>query len=132
MKTLLTILALAACSLVAQAQTTTNLIFRVQEQHVTAGVSNVVDTANFTWDYATKKDALKIDGFRFGAAGSALPFVNWIKQDINDRAKAYSDVKVAQDNAVIAAKITQLLTTDSDLLSNAQKTQLSNIAALLP
>lgn len=132
MKTILAVIALVACSLVAQAQTTTNLIFRVQEQHVTAGVSNIVDTVNFTWDYATKKDALKVDGFRFGAVGSTIPFVNWIRQDINDRAKAYSDAKVAADNAVLAAKIQTLLTTQSDLLSNAQMSQLAAIAALLP
>lgn len=132
MKTLLTILALAACSLVGRAQTTTNLIFRIQEQHVTASATNIVDTANFTWDYTTKKDALKIDGFRFGAVGSALPFVNWIKQDINDRAKTYSDAKQSADNAALLAKLTQLLTTDSDLLSTAQKNQLAAIAALLP
>lgn len=132
MKTILAVIALATCSLVAKAQTTTNLIFRVQEQHVTAGVSNIVDTVNFTWDYANKKDALKVDGFRFGFVGASIPFVNWIRQDINDRAKAYSDAKVAADNAAIAAKIQTLLTTQSDLLSNAQMSQLAAIAALLP
>lgn len=132
MKILLAILSLTAFAITSKAQTTTNLIFRVQEQHVTAGVSNIVDTVNFTWDYATKKDALKIDGFRFGFVGASIPFVNWIRQDINDRAKAYSDAKVAADNAAIAAKIQTLLTTQSDLLSNAQMNQLIAIAGLIP
>jgi hypothetical protein len=133
MKKLLTILAIVASPFVAQAQTTTNLIFRVQQQNVVAGVStNIVDTANFTWDHATKKDALKIDGFLFGATGSPLAFVNWIKQDISDRAKAYSDVKLARDNAALAAKLTELLTKQTDLLSNADLNNLATIAAKLP
>lgn len=133
MKKLLTILAITATAFVAQAQTTTNLIFRVQQQVIVAGVStNIVDTANFTWDYAIKRDALKIDGFLFGATGSSLPFVNWIKQDIGDRAKTYSDAKLARDNADLAAKLTELLTKQTDLLSNADLNNLATIAAKLP
>lgn len=133
MKKLLVIITLAASAFVAQAQTTTNLIFRVQQQVVVAGAStNITDTANFTWDYVTKKDALKIDGFLFGATGSSLAFVNWIKQDIGDRAKTYSDAKLARDNAALAAKLTELLTKQTDLLSNADLNNLATIAAKLP
>lgn len=136
MKTLLTILALAAFALTTKAQTTTNIAWRITIETVTAGVTNSVNT-NFRWDASVKKDALKIDGvaYYFGqyvAGGGTDTFGQWLRTDVNDRAKTYSDAKVAADNAVIAAKIQTLLTSQSDLLSTAQLNQLAAIAALLP
>lgn len=132
MKTILAVIALAVCSLVAQAQTTTNLIFRVQEQHVNGAVSNIVDTANYTWTYTVKKEGLKIDGFRHGALGSPLTFVLWIKQDINDRAKAYADAKQAVDNAALLAKLQSLLGPNVDLLTAQDLSDLNTIANKAP
>lgn len=136
MKTLLTILALAACSFVARAQTTTNIAWRITIETVTSGVTNSVNT-NFRWDASVKKDALKIDGmaYYFGQyvqGGGTDTFGQWLRTDTNDRAKVYADAKQAVDNAALAATLHIILTTQSDLLTVSEKNQLLAIAAKLP
>lgn len=137
MKTFLTILALFACSLPAQAQTTTNFVWRVQEQHVTAIATNIVSTSNFTWDSATKKEKARVDGmiYAFGkyqAGGGQNTLVQWIRTDTNDRGQEYANAKQREDNAAVLAKLTILLTTDVDRLDNADLNNLATIAAKLP
>ena len=136
MKKLLIAIGLAAFTLSAQAQTTTNISYRVIVETVTAGVTNSV-TTNFRYDYGTKKDALKVDGFalafaQYKAAGGAQDFGGWLKIDIGDRAKAYQDAKQASDNAALLAKLQALLTTSPDLLSASDLTSLNTIAAKAP
>jgi hypothetical protein len=137
MKTLLAIIALAACSLAVQAQTTTNLIFRVQEQHVTAVSTNIATTSNFTWDSATKKEKARVDGVvyafrKYTIGGGTNLLVQWIRTDINDRGQEYANVKQRDDNALVLSKLTALLTTDVDLLTNADLSNLATIAAKIP
>jgi hypothetical protein len=56
----------------------------------------------------------------------------WLKQQHVVLIDDYASQKQAAFNAVTAEKIRILLTQQSDLLSNAQLGQLTNIAALLP
>lgn len=135
MKPILAVIALVACSLVAQAQTTTNIAWRVTVETVVAGVTNSVNT-NFRWDASVKKDALKIDGmaYYFGKyvqGGGTDTFGVWLRTDVNDRGKSYADAKQAVDNAALGATINLILTTQSDLLTVAEKNQLIAIAAKL-
>lgn len=136
MKRFLLALAFTTCALTAKAQTTTNLAYRVTIETVTAGVTNSTQST-VRLDYGTKKEALMIDGLAkayrdYVIAGGVATFEAWLKTDIKDRAREYSNAKIAVDNAAMAAKINTLLTTQSDLLSAAQLNQLIAIAALLP
>lgn len=136
MKTLISILALATSAFIAQAQTTTNLAYRITVETVTAGVTNSVNT-NFRYDASGAKDALKINGYalafaQYKAQGGAQDFGGWLKIDTTDRAQAYAAVKQQADNAALLAKLTALLTANVDLLSAGDLTSLNTIAAKAP
>jgi hypothetical protein len=136
MKQILVALALSALALSAQAQTTTNLAWRVTIESVTAGVTNT-SQSTVRLDYGTKKEALLIDGLvkahnDYVKGGGTATFEAWLKTDIKDRAKVYADAKQAADNAALLSKLTALLTSNLDLLSNADITSLTAIAAKLP
>jgi hypothetical protein len=135
MKTLFAI-AMLCFAVSASAQTSTNIDYRVIVETVSGGATNKV-TTNFRYDASNKKDGLKIDGLalafaQYAAAGGAQDFGGWLKIDTGDRAKAYADAKQASDNAALLAKLTSLLTTNPDLLSNADITSLNTIAAKAP
>lgn len=129
-------LGLLATALTAQAQTTTNLAYRITVETVTAGVTNSVNT-NFRYDASGASDAAKINGFAlafatYRAGGGSKDFGAWLKQDVTDRAKAYADAKAAVDNAALLAKISALLLSNPDLLSASDLSNLATIAAKAP
>jgi hypothetical protein len=130
MKKLLFTLALAALPFIARAQT--NIAYRV-----------TVDGVNTSWSYditGNKKDQARINGliYAYGvyvaAQGTNAPLAMgpWLKQQHTALVDDYATQKQTVDNAAIAEKLRLLLTVNTDLLSNAQKTQLADIAALLP
>lgn len=140
MKTILAILALAAAVFTVQAQTTTNLDFRLQVETVTAGVTNKT-TTNWRFDYGTKKDATRVDGANFayaayvtslGTNGVPLAFGPWWKRQDIALVDNYAQQKQQADNTVLLQKLTSLLTSNSDLLSNADLNNLATIAAKAP
>lgn len=132
MKTII-LIALLAMPCVVSAQTTTNLQWKVTVETVVAGVTNS-SNATLRFDYGNKKDALSVDGLAkaFGNTPGAADFPAWLKQDVKDRAKAYSDVKLAADNAVLLAKLTTLLQSNPDLLTSGDLSSLATIAAKAP
>jgi hypothetical protein len=140
MKKLLILLGIAAVSISASAQSTTNIAYKVTVETVTGGVTNSVNT-NFRYDWGTTgtatKDQLKIAGLvqaynTSRAGGFTNDFGAWLKQDNADRAKSYQDAKEASDNAALVAKLTSLLLTNPDLLSASDLTSLNTIAAKAP
>lgn len=138
---ILAILALIAASLAAQAQTTTNVTVRWTVETVTANVTNSVNTS-LRLDYGTRtKDSIRIDGLSFAYANYLatlstndvpLAFGPYMKAYYTTIIDSYAKQKQAGDNAAMAAKITQLLTQQSDLLSNADLNNLATIAAKAP
>lgn len=140
MKKLLFALALAALPHAARAQTTTNVTYRIQVETVTGAVTNTVST-NWRFDAGgTKKEIARLDGIQYAYANyvtaqgtnTVLALGPWLKQQHTALIDDYSSQKQAVDNAALAATINLILTTQSDLLSVAQKNQLIAIAALLP
>lgn len=135
MKKLFIIIGLLTAGFTAQAQTT-NLIYKVTVEVVTAGVTNS-SNATLKLDNAVKRDAFLIAGVgaafaKYAADGGALAFDNWLKTDIKDRLAEYGKVKAALDNEATAAKINSLLTLNPDLLSTADVNNLATIAAKAP
>lgn len=136
MKTLLPLLIFCATVLGAHAQTTTNLAYKITVETVTAGVTNSVNTS-FRYDASGKSDATKIDGYalafaQYRANGGQQDFGGWLKIDTTDRARAYAVAKQQADNAALLAKLTALLTANTDLLSASDLTSLNTIAAKAP
>lgn len=140
MKKLLLLSALLTMPMVARAQTTTNLTYRIQVETVTAGATNTVNT-NWRYDAGgTKKDANRLNGVHFAYAnyfttiGTNTPLAlgPWLKQQHVVLIDDYANQKQAADNAVTAAKILSLLTINSDLLTTGDLTNLAAIAAKAP
>lgn len=137
MKRILILPLLMAFCFTAKAQTTTNITWRITVETVTAGVTNSVNT-NFRYDWGTNtKDGLKIAGLAtafatYRSGGGQNDFGAWLKTDVGDRAKSYSDAKLAADNAALAAKISSLLLSNPDLLSASDLSSLTTIAAKAP
>lgn len=137
MKKLFSIGLLLISALATNAQTTTNLAYRVTVETVTAGVTNSVNT-NFRYDWgANTKDGLKIAGLAAAFAtyrngGGQSDFGGWLKQDISDRAKSYQDAKQAADNSALVTKLLSLILSNPDLLSASDLSNLNTISAKAP
>lgn len=137
MKKLLVLLALAAAMYATQAQTVTNIAYRVTiETGTVGGTTNSVVT-NLRLDYGTAKDLVRINGFVYAwngykTGGGASLFGDWLKTDIKDRADSYAAVKAQADYTALVAKLTSLLMTNPDLLSASDLTSLNTIAAKAP
>lgn len=128
-KLLLILLVLAPLTVAAQ----TNIQYRI-----------TVDGVNTSWTYdaaGSKKDIARIDGLKyaFGVYVASLPTNQvalaigpWLKQQHQVLVDDYTSQKQAKDNAATLAKLQILLTTSSDLLSNADLNNLATIAAKLP
>lgn len=138
MKLFLTLLLLTLGAALTHAQTTTNLSYRIIVETVSGGVTNTASTTNFRYDYgANTKDGLKIEGLTraysvYTSSGGTNSFGLWLKQDVADRAVAYQNAKIAQDNATLLTKLQSLLLSNLDLLSASDITSLNTIAAKAP
>ena len=137
MKKLLLAAALAAFAFTAQAQTVTNIAWRIQVETGTVGGSTNTVTTNFRYDYGTTKDLLKVNGYVFAwqaykANGGANDLNTWLKTDVADRAVSYANAKQTADNSALVQKLTSLLLQNPDLLSNADLNNLQTIAAKAP
>lgn len=123
----------------SQAQTTTNIAYRITVETVTAGVTNSVNT-NYRFDYGVKKDAFRVDGINLAYASyvtaqgtnAVLTIGQWLKQQHNVLIDAYASQKQQADNQALLAKLTSLLTSNVDLLSASDLTSLNTIAAKAP
>lgn len=132
MKKLLTIAA-SLFAAVAFAQSVTNLSFRVTVEVVTAGVTNS-SVANLRLDRVNNKENLLTDGAldaftKYRVAGGVLALDAWLRQDVRDRLMEYAKAKFQADNAALIAKITQLLTSQTDLLTVGDLNNLTTIGA---
>lgn len=137
MKNLFAIAALTLYAIGVQAQTVTNIAWRVQVETGTIGGSTNTATTNFRYDYGTAKDLLKVNGYvyawnQYKAAGGTNDLNTWIKTDVADRATSYAQVKQQADNAALLAKLQSLLLVNPDLLSASDLTSLNTIAAKAP
>lgn len=141
MNKLIALALLLASAFVAQAQTTTNLSYVITVETVTGGVTNLLNPVTLRYDYGNKKDSLRIDGFNFaygayaatfGTNTPALNFKQWLKRQEQSLPDNYAAQKQAADNAATLAKLTVLLTSQSDLLSTADLNNLTTIAAKAP
>lgn len=133
MKKLFFALALSALPFVAHAQSPTNIQLRVTWDGVNSTL-NLDSTGS-------KKDTNRIAGLVYAysvytnsLSTNVVPLAPqiWLRNNHTLLIDDYASQKQAKDNAAIAAKIQMLLTTQSDLLSSAQMSQLVAIAALLP
>lgn len=137
MKTLIAIAAIAFAALSSQAQTVTNLAFRITvETGVVGGTTNSVNT-NLRLDYGTAKDLTRINGWVYAwnaykVAGGTNDLGSWLKTDLKDRADSYAATKQAADHAGLVAKLTSLLLQNPDLLSASDLSTLATIAAKAP
>lgn len=132
---------LAAAVLTAKAQTTTNISYVITIETVTAGVTNSLNPIAFRYDYGSKKDAIRIDGFNyaygqyvatFGTNAPTLNFKQWMKQVTQALPEEYARQQQQAANAATLAKLTVLLSSQSDLLSASDLTSLNTIAAKAP
>lgn len=137
MKTLLVLVSIAAFSIAAQAQTVTNLSFRVTvETGVVGGTTNSVNTT-LRLDYGVAKDLTRINGLVYAwnayrGAGGTNDLGMWLKTDLKDRADSYAATKQSADYAGLVAKLTSLLLQNPDLLSASDLSSLNTIAAKAP
>src|SRR5262245_25085752 len=141
MKKLLAIAILTLAAFTAQGQTTTNIAYTITIETVTAGVTNTANPVTFRYDYGAKKDALRIDGFNFaygqycatfGTNAPTLTFKQWVKQVTQALPDEYARQQQQAANAATLAKLSVLLTTQSDLLSTTDLNNLNTIAAKAP
>lgn len=102
-----------------------------------AGVGTNKSTMKIQQD-GSKKDQQLAEGaawaweqYRITGIPGTNNMAVWLKDTIKEKLTEYSKSKQALDNASDAAKIQTLLTSQSDLLSTAQRNQLAAIAALL-
>lgn len=134
---ILLVLALAAFTFAAQAQTVTNLAFRITvETGAVGGTTNIVNT-NLRLDYGTAKDLTRINGWVYAwnaykVAGGTNDLGSWLKTDLKDRADSYAATKQAADYAGLVAKLTSLLLQNPDLLSASDLSSLTTIASKAP
>lgn len=141
MKTILALtLLIFGVAAATHAQTTTNVTYRIQVESVTGGVTNTVST-NWRYDAGgVKKDQNILAGIQFAYAAyvaaqgtnTVLALGPWLKQQHVALLTDYANQKQAADNTVLAAKILNLLTVNSDLLSASDLTSLNTIAAKAP
>lgn len=140
MKTLITLALLAFGALAVQAQTTTNIAYRIQVETVTGGVTNTVNT-NWRYDYGTKKDSVRIDGIAFAykvytnslaTNDVALALGPWLKRQHQALVDDYAAQAQRASSADTLAKLTSLLTANIDLLSASDLSSLATIAAKAP
>lgn len=137
MKKLVILAALIASAFATQAQTVTNIAWRIQVETGTVGGTTNTVTTNFRYDYGTAKDLLKVNGYVFAwqaykANGGANDLNTWLKTDVADRAASYANAKQSADNSATLAKLTSLLTANADLLSASDLASLQTIAAKAP
>lgn len=140
MKKLLALLVLLTLgTVVSQAQITTNVTLKWTISYVTATNTNTVNatfninpgTANrdtnrglgLTYAYNAYTNSLGTNHL------SADPFETWIKKNYTALVDNYSSQAQSAVNAITAQKITLLLTSESDLLSNSDLSNLATIAA---
>ena len=136
MKNFLLITGLLLAGFSTQAQSVTNLAFRVTVEVVTAGVTNSTQSS-IRLDDGVKRDKYLLNGALHGyaqylATGGTNSLEKFLQQDIKDRLAEYGKVKAALDNQTTAQKITTLLTLNPDLLSSADLNNLATIAAKAP
>lgn len=140
MKTLLLTLLLAAATLAADAQTTTNLVFRVTVETVTGGVTNSVNST-LRLDNSNESEAFAIAGFADAYSanvalngGAAPSFQVFLRQELRDQfVRPVS--RTAQDKAKQALavdKIPTIIATQWENLTPQQRNQLAAIAAAFP
>lgn len=134
MKKLLVILALSVTALIAQAQSVTNIVWRVQVETGTVGGTTNTVTTNFRWDYGSAKDLTRVNGyvFAYNNSKSTNTLNQWIKADVADRADSYAAVKASADYQSLLAKLSLLLLSNPDLLSASDLSSLNTIAAKAP
>lgn len=133
MKTLLLSLTLLTCSVSTQAQSITNLVAKF--------TVNGTTNATLTLDgVASKKDAALIAGtvFAYGSyvtaqgTNAVVAYDSWLKQNYKDFLTGYAQQKQQSDNAALLAKLTVLLTANTDLLTAGDLSNLAAIAAKAP
>ena len=139
MKKLL-LISLLALPITVAAQSTTNVTYRIQVESVTAGVTNTV-AQNWRFDAGgSGRDKARLAGLHFAygnyvnaqGTNTVLNFGPWLRQQHTALVDDYANQKQAADNTTLAQKIATLLTSQSDLLSNADINNLNTIAAKLP
>lgn len=136
MKILLT-LALLTVALAANAQTVTNLAYRVTVETGTVGGTTNSVNYNVRLDYGTAKDLTRINGLvyawnQYQKSGGTNDLGTWLKQDVKDRSDSYATVKQQVDNAALLAKLQSLLLVNPDLLSASDLSSLNTIASKAP
>lgn len=117
-----------------QAQSVTNIVWRVQVETGTVGGTTNTVTTNWRWDYGGAKDMTRVNGyvFAYNNSKSTNTLNQWIKTDVADRADSYAAVKASADYQALLAKISSLLLSNPDLLSASDLTSLNTIAAKAP
>lgn len=132
MKTLLAILFLSALSVQAAV---TNITVRVTTE--IAGVGTNSTSVKFQQD-GSNKDALTVDALvwtwtNYKATGVYTnDFDTWLRDTARVAFQAYNPAKSANDLGAAVAKVAAAASTDSSLLTQAQKNQLIAIANSLP
>lgn len=135
MKKFLAILALVTTAITVQAQSVTNIAWRVQVEIGTVGGTTNTVTTNFRWDYGgSARDLNRINGYvyAYNNAKSTNTLNQWIKTDVADRADSYAAAKASADYQALLSKLSTLLLSNPDLLSSSDLTSLNTIAAKAP
>lgn len=141
MNKLLLIALLTAGAFVANAQTTTNVIFTITQEKVSGGATNAT-TLSFSFDQSSKKGIARVDGLNFAYGTYAATFgtnvvtdnfKQWLKNEvITPITDNYSQQKQQADNAALLQKLTSLLTANIDLLTAGDLSNLQAVAAKAP
>ena len=109
---------------------TTNITFRVVVDVVSGGVTNST-TVSTRLDGSTQRDVDRLAGLQWAYA--ANPGTNtigtWCRTMVTDAVDSIRRAKLQADNAALAAQIQQLLTSQQDLLSAQDLSNLRTIGA---
>ena len=137
MKIIITLALLTTSAFVAQAQTVTNIAWRITVETGTVGGSTNSVNSNLRLDYGVAKDLTRINGWVFAwnsakASGNTNILGDWIKVDTKDRSDSYAAAKQANDYTALVAKLSSLLLQNPDLLSAGDLSSLNTIAAKAP
>jgi hypothetical protein len=141
MKKLLITIAAVASLYQAEAQTVTNIAFRVTVETVTAGVTNSVNSTVRYEGAGSEQDVFAVNGLAVAYAKNveangvnAPTFPVFLRQDIRDQVvRPYS--KAAQDaakKALAVDTIPTIIANQWENLTQQQKNQLAAIAAAFP
>lgn len=139
MKANLALLTLLLGCFTAQAQLVTNFAVRVTVDIVNTGVStNTAQTTLNIKPDTSAKDKVLSDGLvwfynKQKATGETNELSFWsARVHLKDKLKETADMKAREESSITLEKISRLLSTDIDLLTTSDLSQLNTIAAKAP